>query len=101
MRERNPNKERMKMRAKNISAVYSAWLSGNSARAGNVSTDGQRLWSYNLLIGSSHPTGALVADYTAAGEWHSATTSKHVNAAARAAGVLKLPPGEFRKMIGG
>ena len=88
------------MRAKNTSAVYSAWLNGQRAHSGNVSTDGRGLWSYDLLIGSSHPTGALVADYTAAGEWRGATTSKHVNAAARAAGVLKLPPEEFRKMIG-
>ena len=84
------------MRAKNIHAVYTAWLNGRAARSGNVSTDGSRLWSYSLLIGVvSQGGGAAVGNYTRSGEFVSMTTSKHVGAAARAAGVECMHPDAF------
>lgn len=56
--------------------VVEAWLAGREAEAGNLSTDGQNLYSYALLIGQ----GKEVYDYTAKGElgFKSQTTSSHV-----------------------
>ena len=59
---------------------------------GTLRTDGLKLWSYELQIGDTClETGAkVVKTYTAPGkhEYHSQTTSCHVNLAARYATVI-------------
>ena len=62
-------------------SVVSAWLAGHRASTANLSTDGQKLWSYNLLIGDCHNGGRRVFDYTASGKYISQTTSCHVGLA--------------------
>lgn len=74
---------------KNIS-VARAWVSGSAAKTKHMSTDGESLWSYNLLIAKRSPYGKNVYDYTASGEFVSVTTSKHVGLALRAAGNASL-----------
>eukprot|EP01051_Picozoa_sp_SAG22_P020013 SAG22_NODE_3885_length_1483_cov_2.278902_1_plen_69_part_00 len=47
-----------------------------------MSTDGENLWSYNLLIGETLGGDKVVKDYTANGiGFYSNTTSTHVNLA--------------------
>ena len=71
--------------------VVNAWLNGQRGAAGNLSTDGALLWSYNLCIGHTaghvHYPVKVVRDYTAAGEFGfvSMTTSPHVGLAKRLA----------------
>ena len=89
------------MKVKNTSAVYRAWLNGERAHSGNVSTDGVGLWSYSLQIGTRAAAGPAVAAYVSAGEFASVTTSKHARAAARAAGVDLMAVEAFRVLIGG
>ena len=76
---------------RNIS-VARAWASGSFAKTKHMSTDGESLWSYNLLIAKRSSHGKDVYNYTASGEFVSATTSKHVNLALRAAGNASLIP---------
>jgi hypothetical protein len=60
--------------------VVIAWQEGRKAKAGSLSTDGDSLYSYNLLIGR----GREYYDYTAhpkALGFHSKTTSRHVGLA--------------------
>ena len=87
------------MNAKNTSAVFRAWLNGERAHSGGVSTDGWRVWSYDLLIAARIGDETIVADYTASGVHYSTTTSRHVAMAQRAAGVDKIPPAKFREMV--
>ena len=70
--------------------VVMAWLNGNVARAGNLWTDGAKLFSYNLLIGDRSDCQVRVFNYTASGEYVSQTTSCHVGLAVREA-----PPALF------
>jgi len=65
--------------------VITAWLNGVAARAGNLWTDGVKLFSYNLLIGDRSDCQNRVFDYTASGEFVSQTTSCHVGLAIRGA----------------
>jgi len=65
--------------------VVMAWLTGRSASAGNLSTDGQKLWSYALMIGDRSDGLNRVWDYTASGRYVSQTTSCHVGLAIREA----------------
>jgi hypothetical protein len=62
--------------------------------AGNYWTDGSILYSYQLIIGSTTPTGAkTLYDYTGASDhFISATTSRHVSLATFYADE-KLTPG--------
>lgn len=71
-------------------SVARAWVRGDSAKTKNFSTDGESLWSYNLLIAKRSPYGMKVYDYTRSGSFVSMTTSKHVGIALRAAGVASL-----------
>ena len=48
--------------------VIKAWLNGNAAEAGNLSTDGTSLYSYALQIGDTVPSGKkIVYDYISGG----------------------------------
>ena len=68
----------------NLSVVRS-WVRGESAKTKHLSTDGQKLWSYNLLIAKRDAYSIHVYDYTASGQFVSMTTSKHVGIALRTA----------------
>ena len=62
--------------------VAKAWGRGHRKNARNMSTDGQKLWSYDLMIGYTTETGKKVLiDYTSAGgRFVSMTTSgKHIS----------------------
>ena len=70
------------------SKVIEAFILGKKGRAGNLFTDGQDLYSYNLKIGETRGTQKVVFNYTSKGEYESQTTSKHVNATKRAGALL-------------
>ena len=64
--------------------VVRNWAAGKAAKAGNLRTDGTRLWSYGLVIGTTTSLGRkVVYDYTAngSGGFVSQTTSRHVGLA--------------------
>ena len=62
--------------------VVKAWNAGRPAKAGNLSTDGVKLYSYSLMIGDN--AGSTIFDHTAAGgSYYSQTTSCHVGLAKR------------------
>ena len=68
--------------------VVKAWQSGKIARNGNGSLHCNAagdLFSYSLKIGRRAPDGrTIIADYTAnTANYHSQTTSSHVNLARR------------------
>jgi len=68
--------------------VVKAWQSGKIARNGNGSLHCNAagdLFSYSLKIGRRSPDGrTIIADYTAnTANYHSQTTSSHVNLARR------------------
>ena len=70
--------------------VADAWLRGDRAHTNNLSTDGVRLYSYNLLIGDRSDGQTKIWDYTASGGYYSQTTSCHVGLALRLAGDYTL-----------
>jgi hypothetical protein len=79
--------------------VADAWRRGNVASAGNYSTDGKNLYSYNLKIGYTGKNGEKkLFNYTSRkingveGHHISTTTSKHVTLASRGARVQIVPP---------
>ena len=85
------------MATTNSSVVYS-WSQGSRAAAGNLSTDGEDLYSYNLCIGYTTPQGnKVVLNYTAAGEYQSQTTSCHVGLVRRGADEV-MHPATYRAM---
>ena len=62
--------------------VIKAWAAGQTGSGGNLLTDGVKLYSYNLLIGTG--SGATIFDHTAGGgSYYSQTTSCHVSLAKR------------------
>ncbi len=68
------------------------FANGRRAHAGNLSTDGRSLWSYDLKIAQKTPEGIVVGDFTSqGGDYHSMTTSKHVGYAKRIADTIMLP----------
>ena len=72
--------------------VAENWGRNQPASAANLSTNGELLWSYNLLIGFTTPKGRkVVVDYTARGQMISQTTSCHVGLAARSADEIMHP----------
>ena len=69
------------------SEVITAWQRGQrgSSHTGNLSTDGQKLFSYALVIGDTLAGEKIALDYTASvGEFRTMTTSQHVGLAKRA-----------------
>ena len=60
--------------------VVNAWVRGRVAAAGNLSTNGNEIYSYQLQIGETREGKKVAFDYTSAGlrEFYSMTTSKHV-----------------------
>jgi len=85
----NNNEEKTVMRN---DEVVDYWRYGSPAAAGNLITSGGDLFSYRLKIGYTTPNGTkVVLDYTAAGEYHSQTTSCHVGLAKRFADVIMHP----------
>ncbi len=72
--------------------VIREWTLGRSAKSstGNLSTDGENLFSYNLLIGSR--SRKVVFDYTSSGTFYSMTTSCHVGRAAGGSGYKIVTP---------
>ena len=74
-------------------AVIEAFANGRALRAGNLSTDGQTLWSYNLQIAHRTEDGHIaLGDYTrTGGQFVSATTSRHVGLARFVADTIMLP----------
>ena len=58
--------------------VAIAWINNNPARTKNYWTDGQNLYSYNLLIGITDCNQKIVFNYTSSGIFKSSTTSTHV-----------------------
>lgn len=79
---------------RNEQVVY-AWLYGNVAASGNMTTDGVKLYSYNLLVGDRSDGQVRIWDYTASGKFVSQTTSCHIGLALRCAGapILMMPQG--------
>ena len=65
--------------------VVQAWSTGRVAAGGNLLTDGQKLYSYRLCIGTTVDGSKVVHDYTAKGDlgFVSMTTSQHVGLAKR------------------
>ena len=76
------------------SEVITAWHRGQraSSHTGNLSTDGQKLFSYALVIGDTLAGEKIALDYTASvGEFRSQTTSQHVGLAKRSADDVMHP----------
>jgi hypothetical protein len=72
--------------------VVAAWLQNRRAHAGNLSTDGKKLFSYALCIGDTFVGDKIAVDYTASvGEFKSMTTSCHVGRAKRDADQIMHP----------
>jgi len=73
--------------------VICGWLNSRVSSAGNLCTDGQKLFSYRLLIGFTSAEGEkVVLDYTAkTGEYYSQTTSCHVGMASVGADQIMHP----------
>ncbi len=69
--------------------VIKAWMNGRSASAANLSTDGNNLYSYRLLIGTG--SGSTILNHTACGgSYYSQTTSCHVGLAKRLANTANI-----------
>jgi hypothetical protein len=72
--------------------VVAAWLNDEPAKAGALTTDGTKLFSYRLCIGDTFADDKIALDYTAsAGEYHSQTTSQHCGKAKREADQVMHP----------
>jgi len=74
--------------------VAAAWQCGEVAASGHMHTDGLKLWSYALIIGTTDDYGKKVAlDYTGGKPSHfvSMTTSMHVTLAKQVAGIIQEP----------
>ncbi len=82
------------------SDVVKYWTAGREgcSHTSNLRTDGNRLWSYNLLIGATVGGQKVLANYTAAGEFRSMTTSCHVGKARLTASEVVHP--EFFRLSG-
>jgi len=61
--------------------VVKAWLTGQVAASGHMQTDGENLFSYQLLIGDRYRGVPRIWNYTASGVYRSQTTSCHVGLA--------------------
>ena len=74
--------------------VTEAWIKGQPAKSGNLRTDGQSLYSYELRIGHTEGGRKVATDYTrTGGDFRSQTTSTHVGLAKRAGATVERPGG--------
>ena len=81
--------------------VAAAWQCGEVAASGHMHTDGLKLWSYGLIIGTTNDYGRKVAlDYTAPKHFASMTTSCHVGLAKQVADQV-LEPSPYWHRSGG
>ena len=72
--------------------VVEAWLRNETAKAGSLTTDGTKLFSYALCIGDTLAGDKVALNYTAsAGEYHSQTTSQHCGIAKKDADQVMHP----------
>lgn len=72
--------------------VAEAWAAGRCASTNHLSTDGNALRSYALIIGRTDDYGMKVAyDYTAPKHFASMTTSCHVGLAKQVADQVEEP----------
>jgi len=72
--------------------VVRAWIVGRVAATKSLTTNGKKLWSYQLCIAD----GDTIYDYTASGEFRSATTSQHVGLTARLSGLTPVHPDQAK-----
>lgn len=83
------------MPARRNADVIRAFINHQPATRPALRSDGTRLYSYDLCIAIHTPSGrTIVGDYTASGEFHSVTTSKHVGMV-RGGGYETLSPDQF------
>ena len=81
--------------------VVNAMMNQRSARAGNLSTNGVSLYSYNLEIARWMGAELIVFDYTATGNaYRSMTTSQHVGIIKRAVPKNNVMLVEFAEKTG-
>jgi len=71
--------------------VARSWSQGQPAKAGNFWTDGEKLFSYNLVVGETRKGKKILFDYMSGGShgFVSMTTSHHVGAARQFADVIE------------
>ena len=78
--------------------VIKAFLMEREAKAGNLYTDGKRIYSYGVTIGFNMAGRSFVIDYTSTGgHYISQTTSTHVNGIKREAGVKVISAEEYHE----
>jgi len=82
--------------------VIQSFLNGNEAHGGGLTTSGDKLYSYSLLIAERLCFGSItVYDYTATGyAYQSQTTSKHVGLIKREVRDIDIMLPELAKHIG-
>jgi len=82
--------------------VIQSFLNGNKAQSGALSTTGDKLYSYDLLIAERLCLGSItVYDYTATGNaFQSMTTSQHVGLIKREVRDIDIMLPELAKHIG-
>ena len=83
--------------------VVDNWMNGNCGKGSGLSTDGESLWSYKLLIGFTGDENVkVVKDYTGINKLSTATT-RHINLAKEVSGVFMTPHSstvnEVRQML--
>ena len=78
--------------------VIKAFTMQREAKAGNLYTDGKRIYSYGVTIGFNMAGRSFVIDYTSTGgHYISQTTSTHVNGIKREAGVKVISAEEYQE----
>ena len=78
--------------------VIKAFTMEREAKAGNLYTDGKRIYSYGVTIGFNMAGRCFVIDYTSTGgHYISQTTSTHVNRIKREAGVKVISAEEYHE----
>jgi len=79
-------------KAKKNEDVARAWSYGMGSTGKNMHTDGDTIWSYDLVIGVTEGGRKIAYDYTAPDNFQSMTTSQHVGLAKRYADSVVSPP---------
>ena len=78
--------------------MIKAFTMEREAEAGNLYTDGKRIYSYGVTIGFNMAGRSFVIDYTSTGgHYISQTTSTHVNGIKREAGVKVISAEEYHE----